>query len=86
MPSCHQDWFLKWVPLLTDMLIRKCRETPRIPRLYQILMTCMQTCSKYKFFSNLGSDAIEMQGDLPKGEKFNVFNRLLSFFKDLTDK
>ena len=50
VPNCHDEWLLKWVPQLSEVLIKKSIETPRIPRIYQILRTSMQICNKYKYF------------------------------------
>jgi hypothetical protein len=50
LPHCHDKWLLNWLPQLSDVLIKKSIETPRIPRIYQILRTSMQVCNKYKYF------------------------------------
>jgi len=34
VPHCHDKWLLKWVPRLSEVLIRKSIDTPRIPRIY----------------------------------------------------
>jgi hypothetical protein len=59
-------------------LVKKSIETPRIPKLYQILRTAMQVCNKYKYFN---SNQIE-----DSGEKKITLNKLLSFFKELIGK
>jgi DNA-dependent protein kinase catalytic subunit len=112
VPQCHDEWLLKWVPRFSEVLIRKAIETPRIPRIYQVLRTLMQACSKHRYFERIGAgktdeqmsegeelnseDArraghgpageLEASESLDVGEKANVFNRLLSFFKDLIAK
>jgi hypothetical protein len=52
LPKCHNDWLLRWVPTMSEVLIKKTSETPRIPRLYQILRSLMQTCNKYRYFEH----------------------------------
>lgn len=62
--NCHDEWILKWIPLMTEVLIKKSIDTPRIPRVYHILRTLMQVCSKYKFFDNVKKkpdDPVESQ-------------------------
>ena len=68
-------------------MIKKSIETPRIPKLYQIIMISMRICNKYKYFDAIGSEnqkeTKQESGEIDSKEKINLFNRLLSYFKDL---
>ena len=36
--------------MISELIIKKATETPRICALYQILTTSMQVCGKHKYF------------------------------------
>lgn len=74
VPKANGAWLLKWIPQLSEVIIKKAMETPRIPRLYQMLATLMQVCTRYFYFEE-NSD-----------ERLNVLQRLLAFFKDLAGR
>jgi len=53
VPHCRDEWFLKWIPLISEVIIKKSIETPRICALYQILTTSMQVCSRHNYFDEI---------------------------------
>jgi len=61
VPQCHDDWLIKWIPKLSETLIRKCMDTPRIPRIYLMLKTLMHTCSKHKFFEKTNAEQTQSE-------------------------
>lgn len=53
LTKCLDESLLKWVPRFTEILVKKATRTPRVSKLYCILKTILQVCSKYKYFENM---------------------------------
>jgi hypothetical protein len=66
--------------------VRKATTTPRIPKLYTLLMTVIKISSKYQYFEK----PIEQFGvedpQEAQTERQNTFNMLLTFLKELIGK
>ena len=84
--DCNDQWFLRWAPTFCGTLVKKASQTPRISKLYSLLKTAMQICSKHKYFD---SDELALRMDdtqAERADKQSIYETLLSFFKELISK